>query len=94
MDIAWFRDLVICIWGLIATLLLIFVAVIIFLLYTKVKTVLKSAQMTSATIHRISSTVEDEVVKPIAQVVSLIQGIRQGIDFITRFFKRDENKGG
>ncbi len=72
-----------------ATLLLIFVAVIIFLCYRKAKIVLNSIEMTAATIHRISSTVEDEVVKPIAQVVSLIQGIRQGIDFITRFFKNE-----
>ena len=63
MDIAWFRDLVICVWGFVATLLLILVAVIIFLLYRKVKVVLNYIAMTSASIHRISSTVEDEVIE-------------------------------
>lgn len=88
MDISWFRDLVICVWGAVATLLVIFLAVIMFLLYRKAKVVLDSIEMTSATIYRISSTVEDEVVKPIVQVVSLVQGIRQGIDFINRFFRK------
>ena len=94
MEIAWFRDLVICVWGLIATLLLIFVAVILFLLYKKAKVVLNSIENTSETINRISSTVETQVIKPIAQLASLIQGIRQGIDFIMGFFKKSEEKGG
>ena len=94
MDIAWFRDLVICVWGLAATLLLIFLAVLMFLLYRKAKVVLNSIEMASSTIWRISCTVEDEIVKPIVQVVSLVQGIRLGVDFISRLFRRNEGKEG
>ena len=88
MDIAWFRDLVICVWGLVATLLLIFLAVLVFLLYRKAKVVLNSIEMASSTIWRISCTVEDEIVKPVVQIVSLVQGIRLGVDFLSRFFKK------
>jgi len=89
MDIAWFRDLVICVWGVVATLLLILVAVVISLVYRKVKVVLNYISMTSATVQRISSTVEDEITKPVAQVVAFIHGIRQGVSFITKSFKKE-----
>ncbi len=94
MDIVWFRDLIICVWGSVATLLLIFIAVLVFLLYRKAKVVLNSIEMASSTILRISCTVEDEIVKPIAQVVSIIQGVRVGVDFISRLFRRNEGKEG
>ena len=89
MDIAWFRDLVICVWGVVATLLLILIAVVISLVYWKVKVVLNYISMTSATVQRISSTVEDEITKPVAQVVAFIHGIRQGVSFITKSFKKE-----
>ena len=89
MDIAWFRDLVICVWGVVATLLFILIAVLISLVYWKVKVVLNYISMTSATVQRISSTVEDEITKPVAQVVALIHGIRQGVNFITKSFRKE-----
>jgi hypothetical protein len=42
MDIGWFRDLVICIWGLVSTLLLVFVGILSYLLYRRTKYVLDS----------------------------------------------------
>ena len=89
MDLAWFRDLVICVWGVVATLLLILIAVVISLVYWKVKVVLNYISMTSATVQRISSTVEDEITKPVAQVIAFIHGIRQGVSFITKSFKKE-----
>ena len=88
MDIAWFRDLVICVWGLVATLLLIFIAILVFLLYRRAKVVLNSIEMASSTIWRVACTAEDEIVKPIVSVVSLVQGIRLGVDFVSRVFKK------
>jgi hypothetical protein len=40
MDIAWFRDLVICISGLVVTLVVIFIAVLAYLLYNKARSVM------------------------------------------------------
>ena len=90
MSIDWFRDLIICIFGLVATGVLIFVAVLSFLLYRRVRTILNSVKATSRTIQGISSYVGDEVVKPVIEVAALIQGIRQGVDNISRFFKKKE----
>jgi hypothetical protein len=90
MDIAWFRDLVICISGLVVTGVVILVAVLAYLLYNRAKSVLNLVEAASATIYEISSTVRDEVVKPVVQVLALIRGISQGIDMVTRFFRKEE----
>jgi hypothetical protein len=94
MDIGWFRDLVICIWGLAMTVVVIFIAVLAYLLYSKISPVLDSMKATSATLREITSTVKDEVVKPAVQFVTLIRGIVQGIELASRLFKKEEQEGG
>lgn len=90
MSIDWFRDLVISIFGLVAAGVLIFIAVLLFLLYRRVRVILDSVKATSKTIQGLSSYVGDEVVKPVIEVAAIIQGVRQGIDTISRFFKKKE----
>jgi uncharacterized protein YoxC len=94
MDIAWFRDLVICILGLAVTVVAIFIAVLAYLLYNKLKPVLDSMKATAATLHEITSTVKDEIVKPVVQLAALFRGIAQGIDLVSKFFKKEEQEGG
>jgi hypothetical protein len=94
MDIGWFRDLVICIFGLVTTIVVIFIAVLAYLLYSKLRPVLDSMEVTSATLQEITSTVKDEVVKPAVQFATLVRGISQGIDLVSRFFKREGQEGG
>lgn len=90
MGIDWFRDLVICVFGLVATGVFIFIAVLLFLLYRRVRAILDSVKATSRTIQDVTSYVGDEVVKPVIEVAAIIQGIRQGIDTIGKFFKKGE----
>ena len=92
MSIIWWRDLVICICGLVATGLLVFIAVLCYSLYRRIRSILDSIKATSKTIEGISSYVGDEAVKPVIQVVAFIQGIRQGIDAISELFRK--KKGG
>jgi len=94
MDIGWFRDLVICISGLVITVVVIFIAVLAYLLYSKISLVLDSMKATSATLREITSTVKDEVVKPAVQFVTLIRGIVQGIELASKLFKKEEQEGG
>ncbi|MCX6008767.1 MAG: hypothetical protein NTW48_01785 [Chloroflexi bacterium] len=94
MDIGWFRDLVICISGLVITVVVILVAVLAYLLYKRTRSVLNSIEATSETIHGISSAVKDEIVSPIVQLVALVRGVLQGIDLVSRFFKKEEQEGG
>ena len=90
MSIDWFRDLVISISGLVLIGVLIFIAVLSYSLYRRVKSILDSVKTTSRTIQGVSSYVGDEVVKPITQIVALIQGIRQGIDAASNLFRKKE----
>jgi hypothetical protein len=94
MDIAWFRDLVICISGLVVTIVVIFIAVLAYLLYNSARSALDSVKATAATINEISSAVRDDIIKPILQLVALIRGVFQGIDLVNRFFGKKESEGG
>jgi hypothetical protein len=94
MGIEWFRDLVICISGLVITVVVIFVAVLAFLLYKGVQPILNSLKVTTATVQEITSTVKDEVIKPISQLGALIRGIAEGIQLAAKFFKKKEQEGG
>jgi Na+-transporting methylmalonyl-CoA/oxaloacetate decarboxylase gamma subunit len=88
VSIEWFRDLVICMFGLGATLVVLFLAVLALLVYLRVRPILDSVKKTTKTVENISSCVEQEVAKPLAQVVSLIQGIRQAFGMVSRFSKK------
>jgi hypothetical protein len=94
MDIGWFRDLVICISGLVITIVVIFVAILAFLLFRRVQPILSSLKTTTATVQEITSTVKDEVIKPISQFAALIRGIAEGIQLASKFFKKREQEGG
>jgi hypothetical protein len=94
MDIGWLRDLVICISGLVITVVVIFMAVLAYALYRRIRPILDSMRATSGTIQEITSIVKDEVVKPAVQLAALIRGIVQGIELVTKFFKKEEQEGG
>ena len=90
MSIEWFRDLVVCIFGLGVTVVVIFLAVLAFILYRRLKPVLDSLRATTKTVENLSSCVEMEVARPLAQVAAFIQGIRQAVSLVGRFTKRKE----
>ena len=92
MSIEWFRDLTIGILGIGLTVAAIFIAVLVFLLYRKISTILDSVKATTRTIRNISSTMEEEISSPLARVASLAQGISQAINLFSRF--SDRKKGG
>jgi len=80
MGIEWLRDLIICILGVVATAVLIFLAVLAYSLYRRMRSILDMVRAISRTV---------------AQVVALVQGIRQGVATFSRFFgKRKGEKDG
>lgn len=90
MDIEWFRDLVICIFGLGATIAVVIFVVLAFIMFVKVQPILKSVKSTTRTVENISSCIEEEVVKPISGLAAFIQGIRQAAGMFGRFSKNKE----
>ena len=90
MSIEWFRDLVVCIFGLGATVALIFMSVLALLLYRKIRPILDSSKATVKTVENISSCVEEEVARPLAQIVAFVQGITQAVSLFSRFSRKKE----
>ena len=90
MSIDWVRDLIICIVGLVVAGVLIFIAVLSYSLYRRTKAILDSMQARAATMRGVTSYIGEEVVKPVIEIVALIQGIRQGITTASKFFKKKE----
>ena len=88
MSIEWFRDLVISIFGVGATLVIIFIGVLAFLFYRKLKPILNSVKSVTKTVENISSCVEEEVSRPLARVAAFVQGISQAISLVGKFSKR------
>ena len=90
MGIEWFRDLVICIWGLAATIAVIVIVVLILVAYFKIRPVIKSVRTVTKTVENISTCMEQEVVGPLAQVVTFVQGFRQALGLFNRGKKKED----
>ena len=90
MSIEWFRDLVVCIFGLGATVAVIFLAVLALLFYRRLRPVLDSLKATTKTVENLSSCVEVEVARPLSQVAAFVQGIRQALELVGRLTKKKE----
>ena len=90
MDIAWFRDLIICIFGISATVVVLSLAVLAILCYRRVRPILDSVKATTKTVENLSSTVEEEVARPLAQVAAFVQGVRQAVGLFKGFRMRKE----
>ena len=104
MGIEWFRDLVICILGIITIAVLILIAVLAYSLYRKsqsllaavdlicerANSILDTIESTSETVHGIVANINEAVVSPVAQIIAIIQGIRQGINLASNLFKKEE----
>jgi hypothetical protein len=92
VSIAWFRDLVICIWGLGATIAVIIIVVLAIVLYLKVRPIIKSVRNVTSTFENISSLLEEDVLGPLAQIFSFVQGFRMAVGWARS--KKKEGKNG
>ena len=88
MSIDWFRDLVISIFGVGATIVIIFIGVLALLLYLKLRPILNSAKSIAKTAENISSRVEEDITRPLARLAAFIQGASQAASMFRKFSKR------
>ena len=91
MDIAWFRDLILIIFGIVATAGIVIIVVMAFKYYNRAMPILESLKKTIKTVEKISCGVELEVAGPIGQIVAFVQGIRQAVSLV-RGFMRDKEE--
>ena len=92
MAIEWFRDLAISIFAVVATLVLIFTAVVVFLYSRRLWPILDSAKAVAKKLEGVSARVENEVLRPVIEVVAFVRLLYQFIEGIKKFFRA--KKGG
>jgi hypothetical protein len=90
MDLATWRDLVLVIWGSIGVLALIFICIIIFLFYRKTASLIESADSVVVQVGGVVDYVDKEVIRPVTQMGTMIEGIIKGINLIREIFNKKE----
>jgi hypothetical protein len=91
MDLAAWRDLIIVIWGIVGTVALIFICIIAYMFYKRTMSLLESADLVVAKVGEVIDFADREVLRPVTQIGTLIQGIVQGISLFKDMFKKKED---
>ena len=90
MSIEWFRDLVLCIFGLSVTVVVLFIGALVFICWRRVSPIIDSVKKTTSTVENLTSTVEEQVAEPLAKVAAFVQGARQAVSLVSGFRKNKE----
>ncbi|MBI4329795.1 MAG: hypothetical protein HY673_00770 [Chloroflexi bacterium] len=86
---SWYRDLIIIIGGSIATLALVLITVMVFLLWRRMGPLISSMDATAKTMAEVSS----QIVNPMARILAVFQIITSVMDTAIKLF-RDKGKEG
>ena len=92
MDLSSWRDIVLIIWGVVATIAVAFIAIILFLFYRQTISLLKSSDLVVAKVRDIVDYADEELLGPVRQFGTMIQGIARSISFISNIFKKKEDQ--
>jgi len=90
VEISIWRDVILIVWGLVATAAMVFISVILYLFYRKTVTLLDSTDVLIARVSDMAEYVNAEVVVPVSRFSTMIQGIIQGISIFSSVFKKEE----
>ncbi|KPK22759.1 MAG: hypothetical protein AMJ70_05155 [Dehalococcoidia bacterium SG8_51_3] len=90
MGIEWFRDLAIVILGFGVTIVVISIGILAFMMYRKLRPILDSVKSTAKRVENISTTVEEEVSRPLAKLAAFVQGVRQAVGLFSGFTRRKQ----
>ena len=92
MSLAELRDLFIIIFAVLGIGATVFLTVIAFLILRRVLAILNSGRMIAGNIRSITSAVSQDLVKPLASIASVAQGIAKVLDFVSD--RRKERRKG
>jgi len=90
VELSSWRDIILIIWGLVATVAMVFISVILFLFYRKTVTVLNSTDLIVNKASDIMDYVNTQVVRPVSRFGTMFQGIMQGISIFGSIFNKKE----
>jgi hypothetical protein len=92
MDLAAWRDLIIVIWGIIGILASIIVSIVIILMYKQTTTLVESAKVVVERVGDIVDYTDEQLIQPLTQLGSMIRGVAQVVNFVSRLFKRKKEE--
>ena len=92
MELSAWRDVILIIWGLVATVSMVFISVILFLFYRKTSSVLDSTDLMVGRVGNMVDYLEKEVVRPVSRFGTMVQGIMQGISISGSIFNKKEDQ--
>lgn len=87
MTIEWFSNLIISITGIVLTVVLVFLAVVVFLLYRRIRHILRSVEATSSAVEKIMMITADDILGPLTVIGNVLKGMAQGIGSVSQMFK-------
>ncbi len=93
MTLAELADLFFIIFAVVYIGAAIFFVVISFLIFRRIRDILDSSQTIAANIRIITSAITEDLIKPLASIASVVQGISKVLDFISDR-RKDRRKGG
>ena len=92
MTLAELADLFFIIFAVVYIGAAIFFVVISFLIFRRIRDILDSSQTIAANIRIITSAITEDLIKPLASIASVVQGISKVLDFISDR-RKDRRKG-
>lgn len=92
MSLAELRDLFIVIFSIVGIGATIFFVVITIKIYPKIRDTLDSVRSITANIRIITSAIAQDLIKPLASIASVVQGISKVLDFVSDR-RKDRRKG-
>ncbi len=90
MELSALRDLILVIWGLVASLTAIYLCILSSVFYKRLSTLLSSLDTAASKIGEIVDQVQDEVIVPIKQIGALLRGVNQAFSFVDKLFNKKE----
>jgi hypothetical protein len=92
MDIQWYRDLIICITAPVAAIALVIIAVASCLRYRRTSRIANAIDTATLNINEIIFSVREDIINPVLQIMSLLKGIRQGIEIVNKLMGKEGSK--
>jgi hypothetical protein len=92
LELSTLRDLVLVIWGLIASVSAIYLCILVSIFYKRLNVFLYSMNEAAIKIREIADQAQEDVIIPFARIGSFLRGINQGLTFINKLFNKKEKK--
>jgi len=94
MSLAELRDLFIVIFAILGIGVTVFLSIIAFLIFRRIRDILDSGKATLGSTRGITTVVAEEIVTPLSSIASIVQGVAKAFDFISGYSRRKEGRKG